>query len=132
MDLKDFTPKTDEIVVTIKHPVSGEVLKNDDSSDMVITIYAPHSKEYKKVQRELITKRLNEAQGSGSRDFDYEKIEEATMDLLARTTKSWDITYDGEKPKLTQAKARQVYDEVFWIKAQIEEAANSVLDFMKA
>ena len=60
MDLKDLTPKTDEIVVTIKHPVSGEVLKNDDSSDMVITVYAPHSKEYKKVQRELITKRLND------------------------------------------------------------------------
>jgi len=132
MDLKDLTPKTDEIVVIIKHPVSGEVLKNDDSSDMVITVYAPHSKEYKKVQRDIVGKRLKAAQESGSKDIDYEKLEEATMDLLIRTTKSWDITYDGNKPELTEDKSRQIYDEVFWIKNQIDDALNNSLDFMKA
>lgn len=132
MDLKDLTPKSDDIVVNIVHPISKEPLVNDDGSPMTITIYAQHSKEYKKVQRELINKRLKEAQAAGNTDIDYEQIEAAALELMAKTTKAWDITFDGKKPKLTEAKARQIYDEVFWIKAQIEEAVADSLDFMKA
>ena len=132
MDLKDFAPKSDEIVVDIKHPINKEPLMNDDGTPMTIVIYAQHSKEYKKVQRELINKRLKAAQDSGSKEIDYEQLEEAALELMVKTTKSWDITYEGKKPKLTEAKARQIYDEVFWIKAQIEEAAATSLDFMKA
>ena len=132
MDLKDFTPKSDEIVVTIKHPVTKEPLLNDDGTPMTITLFAQHSKDYKKVQRQLISERLKEAQASGSTELDYEKLEDAAMDLMVKTTKAWDITFDGKKPKLTEAKARQIYDEVFWIKAQIEEAVADSLDFMKA
>ena len=50
MDLKDLTPNLDDIVVEIKHPATGDVLKNDDGTNMTITILAPHSKEYKKAQ----------------------------------------------------------------------------------
>jgi hypothetical protein len=132
MDLKDFAPKSDEIVVEIKHPINKEPLMNDDGTPMTIVIYAQHSKVYKKVQRELINKRLKEAQESGSKEIDYEQLEEAALELMVKSTKSWNITYEGKKPKLTEAKARQIYDEVFWIKAQIEEAAAASLDFMKA
>lgn len=132
MDLKDLTPKSDDIVVNIVHPISKEPLVNDDGSPMTITIYAQHSKEYKKVQRELINKRLKEAQAAGNTDIDYEQLEAAALELMAKTTKAWDITFDGKKPKLTEAKARQIYDEVFWIKNQIEEAVADSLDFMKA
>ena len=132
MDLKDFAPKSDEIVVEIKHPINKEPLMNDDGTPMTIVIYAQHSKVYKKVQRELINKRLKEAQESGSKEIDYEQLEEAALELMVKSTKSWNITYEGKKPKLTEAKARQIYDEVFWIKAQIEEAAATSLDFMKA
>ena len=38
MDLMDLTPKSDEIVVTLKHPATDEPLKNPDNSDMTITI----------------------------------------------------------------------------------------------
>ena len=131
-DLRDFTPKSDEIVVEIKHPINKEPLMNDDGTPMTIVIYAQHSKVYKKVQRELINKRLKEAQESGSKEIDYEQLEEAALELMVKSTKSWNITYEGKKPKLTEAKARQIYDEVFWIKAQIEEAAAASLDFMKA
>lgn len=132
MDLKDLTPKSDDIVVNIVHPISKEPLVNDDGSPMTITLYAQYSKEYKKAQRELINKRLKEAQAAGNTDIDYEQLEAAALELMAKTTKAWDITFDGKKPKLTEAKARQIYDEVFWIKAQIEEAVADSLDFMKA
>ena len=131
MDLKDLTPNLDDVVVEIKHPTTGDVLKNDDGTDMTITILAPHSKEYKKAQHEQISKRLKKAQKSKSQDVDYSDIEEATLEVLSKTTKSWDITYGGEKPKLTPAKAKDLYEEVFWIRNQIEEVVTDSLDFMK-
>lgn len=132
MDLLDLTPKSDEIVVTIKHPATGEVLKNEDKSDMTITIYAPHSKEYKKVIHEMTNKRLKKMQAKGKNEITAEELEEATLETLSKTTKEWNITYGGEVPKLSVAKAKEIYDSVFWIKAQIEEAVESSLDFMKA
>jgi|TARA_R110000824_G_scaffold17902_5_gene71713 hypothetical protein len=131
MDLKDLTPNLDDLVVEIKHPSTGDVLKNDDGTDMTITILAPHSKEYKKFQHEQISKRLKKAQKSKSQDVDYSDIEEATLEVLSKTTKSWDITYGGEKPKLTVARAKELYEEVFWIRNQIEEVVTDSLDFMR-
>jgi hypothetical protein len=71
-------------------------------------------------------------QGNKRLDFKSEEIEDATLTLLSRVTASWDITYGGEKPKLTVAKARELYDQVFWIKDQIEGALADSLDFTKA
>ena len=131
MDLKDLTPSLDDVIVTIKHPTTGEVLKNDDGTDMTITVLAPHSKEYKKAQHEQISKRLKKAQKSKSQDVDYSDIEEATLDVLSKVTKAWDITFGGEKPALTVAKAKSIYEEVFWIKDQIEEEVSGSMAFMK-
>jgi len=133
MDLKDLTPKSDDIVVTIKHPSSGEPLLNEDKSEMTITIFAPHTKEYKKVIHEQTNKRLKEMQSGGGnrKEVTAEEIEEATLEILAKTTKSWSITFDGKMPKLTLDKAKAIYEEVFWIKAQIEGAVEDSLDFMK-
>jgi hypothetical protein len=132
MDLLDLTPKSDEIVVTLKHPSTGEVLKNDDKSDMTITVYAPHSKEYKKVLHEMTNKRLKKMQSKGNKDITAEELEEVSLDSLAKTTKEWNITFNSEKPKLSLVKAREIYEKVFWIKAQIEEASEEALGFMKA
>jgi hypothetical protein len=71
-------------------------------------------------------------QGSKKVDFKSEELEEATLALLSKVTASWDITYGGEKPKLTVSKAKELYNEVFWIKEQIEEALADSLDFTKA
>ena len=132
MDLKDLTPTSDTIVVNIKHPATGEVLKNDDKTPMTITVYAPHTKEYKKNLYEQTNKRLKQMQSSKQKDITAEDLEEATLDSLAKTTKEWNLTFDGEQPKLTVSKAKKIYDEVFWIKAQIEEAVADSLDFMRA
>mgnify|MGYP003642873999 FL=1 len=131
MDLKDLTPSLNDLVVEIKHPATGDVLKNDDGTSMTITILAPHSKEYKKAQNEQINKRLKKAHKSKSQEVDYSDIEEATLEVLSKTTKSWDITYGGEKPKLTAARAKDLYEEVFWIRSQLEEVVTDAMDFTK-
>jgi len=132
MDLMNLKPTSDTVEVKLVHPNTGDQLKNDDKTDMTITVYASHSKEYKSAMHEQTNKRLKAMQGNKRLDFKSEEIEDATLTLLSRVTASWDITYGGEKPKLTVAKARELYDQVFWIKDQIEEALADSLDFTKA
>jgi len=132
MDLKNLTPTSDTVDVTIVHPTSFDVLNNDDDTPMVITVYAPHSKEYKAAVHEQTNKRLKQAQNKKKVEITAEDLEDATLDLLAKTTKGWKITYGGSKPKFSIAKAKEIYAEVFWIRDQIEEAVANSLDFTKA
>jgi len=140
MDLKDLTPSSDTVEVAVVHPATLEPLANEDGSPMTITMYAPHSKKYKAAIHEQTNKRLKKAQSKNGFDFTAEELEEATLDLLAKTTtldllakttKEWSITFGGEQPKLTLSKAKEIYSEVFWIKDQIEGAVSNSLDFMK-
>ena len=132
MDLKDLTPTSDTVDVNIVHPTTLEPLLNDNSDPMVITMYAPHSKEYKAAVHEQTNKRLKQAQSKKKVDLTAEDIEDATLDLFAKTTKSWNITYDGEEPNFSVSKAKEIYSEVFWIKDQIDEAVSNSLNFKKA
>jgi len=132
MDLKDLTPSSDTVDVSIVHPTTFEPLTNEDGSPMVITMYAPHSKEYKAAVHEQTNRRIKQAQQGKKRvEFTAEDLEDATLELLAKTTKDWKITYDGKKPKFTLGVAKELYAEVFWIKDQIEEAVSNSLDFTK-
>ena len=59
MDLKNLTPASDTIEVILVHPNTLEPLMNEGSdNEMSITLYAPHSKEYKKLVHEQTDKRL--------------------------------------------------------------------------
>ena len=132
MDLMNLKPTSDTVEVTLKHPNTGVVLKNDDKTPMTITVYASHSKEHKAVMHEQTNKRLKAMQGGKKQEFTAQDIEEATLTLLSKITSEWNITYGGENPKLSVAKAKEIYDEVFWIKDQVEEALAESLDFTKA
>tara|TARA_R110001592_G_scaffold21688_1_gene87178 strand:- start:18518 stop:18916 length:399 start_codon:yes stop_codon:yes gene_type:complete len=132
MDLKDLTPKSDTIDVTLVHPNTGEELKNPDGSNMTICMYATHSPEYKKVMHSQTNKRIKAASKTNDLTMTSEQLESSTLAVLSNTTKSWDITFDGEKPELTVKKATDIYEQVFWIKAQLEGAVNDSLDFTKA
>ena len=131
MDLKDLTPTSDDIVVELTHPSTGETLFSEDKKPMTITLYAPHSKEYKKVLHEQTNKRLKVVNKTGKLDITSEELEENTLSLMASITKSWDITFDKEKPECTYSKALTMYEEVFWIKPQLDNAVESYLGFMQ-
>ena len=132
MDLMNLKPASDTVEVTLVHPNTGATLKNDDKTPMTITVYASHSKEHKAVLHEQTNKRLKAMQSGKKQDFTAQDIEEATLTLLSKITSEWNITYGGEKPALSVAKAKELYDEVFWIKDQIEGALADSLDFTKA
>ena len=128
MDLINLKPTSDTVEVALVHPNTGAALKNDDKTPMTITVYASHSKEHKAVLHEQTNKRLKAMQSGKKQDFTAQDIEEATLTLLSKITADWNITYGGEKPKLSVAKAKELYEEVFWIKDQIEGALADSLD----
>lgn len=132
MDLMNLKPTSDIVEVTLRHPNTGVVLKNDDKTNMTIVVFASHSKEYKELMHEQTNKRLKDMQSSKSTNLTAQDMEKATLDMLSKITSEWNITYNKEQPKLSIAKAKQLYDEVFWIKDQIEEALADSLDFTKA
>ena len=125
MDLMNLIPTTETIEVVLKHPQTFDVLKNEDGTDMTITVYAPHSKEYKAAVHEQTNIRLKQMQAKGNRNTNVitaEELEAATIKMLVKTTKDWNITSGGKQPKFTADEAKKIYQEVFWIKDQIEEA----------
>ena len=132
-DLNDLVPTSDTIDVVLKHPVSGEILTNDDdNSEMTITVYAPHTKQYKSAIYKQANSRIKKAGGKiEDVEFNVEELEEASIELFSNVTKNWNITFGGDKPKLTATKAKEIYEKVFWIRPQIEEAIASYTAFTK-
>ena len=125
MDLMNLVPTTDTIVVTLKHPSTFETLKNDDDTDMTIEVYAPHSKEYKAAVHQQTNIRLKQMQAKGNRNnsiITAEELDAAGVKMLSKTTKTWNITFGGEQPEFTEEVAKSIYETVFWVREQIEEA----------
>ncbi len=129
MNLK---PTSDTVEVILKHPNTLDPLLNDDGSEMTVTLHASHSKEYKKIVHEQQDRRIKMMQKKAKSQISAQDIERDATDLLAKVTADWDITYGGEKPKLTVTKAKEVFTEVFWIREQIEEAFSDSMDFTTA
>jgi len=126
MDLSKTIPTNDTIVVELEF--NGEVIKNDDGTPMTIEVYLPHSKEYRTARHgqtdtliEKKTERLKSAEA-----------EELGVEFLAKTTKDWNITFGGEKPKLTVVKAKEVYSTVLWVGDIIAQKVEEAKGFTKA
>jgi len=132
MDLSKLIPTDDTIVVTLKHPLTEEALIKDDGKEMTITVYAPHSATYKAVVHEQTNKRIQMASKGKKVTFTAEDIEAATLDLLAKTTKEWNIQLNGKSPKFSVAEAVELYSKLPWLKAQILEAQEDFSAFLKA
>lgn len=132
MDLMDLKPKSDVVVATLTHPSTGEVLKNDSGTDMTITVFANHSKEYKSAMHKQQDKRIVAMQKGNELSISSEQLEKDVIILLSKITKDWDITYNKETPKISEATAKSLYEDVFWLKDQVESALSTSLVFTTA
>lgn len=123
MDLKALTPSSDTIKVNILHPVTNEPFLNDDQTPMWIEVYAPHTKNYKSGIYRQASARMKV--GKVEDEIDFETLDTASIEFLASITKGWSVTFGGEMPELTPAKAQEVYSEIFWLKSQVEQEINN-------
>ena len=81
---------------------------------------------------EQTNKRLKQVSKTKKSEITAEELERAGLELISKATKDWNITFDGEQPKFSPELAIKVYDEIFWIRDQIEEAISNSLDFTRA
>lgn len=130
-DLASMIPTDDTIVVNLKHPVTDEPLTKDDGKEMTITVYAPHSGTYKAVVHEQTNKRIQKAAKGKKITFTAEELENTTLEMLAKTTKDWNVQLSGKSPKFSVAEAVEVYSKLPWLKQQVIEAQEDYSAFLK-
>jgi len=131
MDLSKLIPTDDTITVSLKHPITDEPLTKDDGKEMTITVYAPHSAQYKAAVHEQTNKRIQKAAKGKKVTFTAEDIESATLELLAKTTKEWSIQLNGKSPKFSIDEAADLYAKLPWLKNQVVEAQEDYSAFLK-
>lgn len=134
MDLKNFVPKKDNLVVTLELP-QGEgtkVLTNKDGTSMTITILSPFSKEHKAILSDIAESKLAEDAGKNKTRVTIQEAENLELEAVARSIVEWNITWDGKHLKEVDYELAKEICEVFWIKDLITRAKTKTLDFMTA
>jgi hypothetical protein len=130
-DLFALIPVDDTISVVIKHPSTDEPLVKDDGKEMTVTVYAPHSAQYKSAIHEQTNRRIQKASKSKKVTFTAEELENATLELLAKTTKDWHIQLNGKSPKFSVAEAVDLYSKLPWLRQQVMDAQEDYSTFLK-
>lgn len=99
--------------VDIVDPVTGDV------TGAKITVVGSDSDLYRKAQRKILNKRLNEKKGKTR----AEELEAESLELLAQCTTGWEgIEDDGTPLTFSIDAARKLYKEFPFIKEQIDAA----------
>lgn len=132
MDIANFIPTKDTVVIELKNPSTGEVMTNPDGKPMAVTMYLPHSKVYKDVRHEQTNRRIARSQQKKKQTVTAQEIEAETIELLVETTAGWDITYKDEKPAFTKDLAREIYNVAPFITDQIFEGVAEAEVFTSA
>jgi len=126
MDLTNLIPEKETTLVTLK--VGDKVLENDDGTPMTIEVYLPHTKVYRAAKHKqtdtLLEKRKDTLKSS--------EAEALGIELLAETTKAWNITYNKDKPKFSVKKAIEIYDAIPQVPEQIIDEVKAQEGFTKA
>jgi len=130
-DLFSMIPTDDTITVEIKYPGTEDVIVKDDGTPMTITVYAPHASIYKSQMHEQTNKRIQKAAKGKKVTFTAEELENAMLELLAKTTKDWSIQLNGKSPKYSVAEAMDLYAKLPWLKQQVLEAQEDYSAFLK-
>lgn len=121
MDLMDLKPREEDVTVTLVHPATKEALKNEDGSEMTINLLSPYSAAYREIMYSRADARLAKARKGQEDELTAKEADMASIETLSKMTTGWNITFGGDQPKYTEAKAVEVYNTLRWIKLQLEE-----------
>ena len=131
MDLMNIGTTKETTDVTLYNPINSEILKNEDGSEMTITVHGPYSKKYKAISHAQQNRRLQKAQRTGGKlNLSAEEIEAAALDLLVKCVDDWNITLGGEQPNCTEAKVREVFETLPWVREQVDAALGDTQAFL--
>lgn len=130
-DLMNFKPKTDTVEMILKNPKTGEAILKEDGTEMSITVYGSHTRQYKDAIHSQSDARMERAAKAkdGNLKLKSKDIETFSIDLAVAITAEWDIVLGGKTPPLKEAK--NIYDQFPWIRSQVLEAVDDFENFMK-
>ena len=131
MDLMNIGTTKETTDVVLYNPVNSEILLNDDNSEMTITVHGPYSSKYKAISHNQQNRRLMKAQRTGGKlNLTAEEIESSALDLLVKCVDGWNITLGGETPDCTEAKVREVFEALPWVREQVDAALGDAQAFL--
>ena len=130
-NLKKYKPSSDQVVTMLKDE-EGKELMNEDGTQMSITRYLPHTKEYKKVRYDQQEMMMSSVPSGEELNLSYFDMSELSIELMANTIKEWDITWGDtdEKPDYTPELAEEVLSLCEFFIPQLREAEEKSMDFI--
>lgn len=114
----------------IRHPVSGDVLKDSEGNEAYVALLHSDSKEGIEARRNIFNKRLR---SKAKRTLD--DLEEESAQLVAALIVDWHlVTLDGKVFDLEPTAANKISflkePNVRWIKDQIDRYAGDLENFL--
>lgn len=130
IDLRQFETDNEGEWLDLLHPVTGELIRDENDVLLRVNLVGKDSKEYRKAQRAITQRRLKSR--SKANRFDADAIEHEAIDILVACTKEWSgFAEEGEELEFNPANVRKVYTEYPWIKEQVDEFVDDRGNFMK-
>jgi hypothetical protein len=119
----------DTTALKLRHPVTDEVLADDEGNEVIVHLYGPASKQY----RNTIAAMQNRAIKRGGKKATAQELRDEAINLLVACSDRIDnLEYNG-KPVDTEAAFRTLYSDpsMEWIKGQVDAALGDVAAFLE-
>lgn len=131
MGLNSVGTVKETATIELYDPATSETLLNADGTPMTITFHGPYSKKYKAVSNAQQNRRLMKVQRTGGKmNMTAEEIEAGNLDLLVKCVESWNLSLDAEKEPFSEAKVREVFTDMPWVKEQVDTAFGNTAAFL--
>lgn len=122
-DLKTLSvdPDNQQAVLPLLHPNTFAPLIDEKGKEVTITLHGPDSTPVKKARRKIQDKNLSQSAKKRKLSLSSEQLELQSLEILVAATASWNnLSYEGDE-KCSPENVRKVYENVPWIREQVDE-----------
>lgn len=130
MNLDSIGRAKDESTLYIKNPSNGKVVKNDDGTDMEVTVFGEYSDEWRNALYERTKNRIEKSKETGQTSMSFEEMEEENFEMTCLCTKSWNLTDKDGPVDLTPENVRRIYTEYPWVYQQVRAHMENSSNFL--
>ena len=130
MDLSNFDSSHIEADLTLRHPVTGEPLSDDDGAATIRLRCVDHEVVQKAARKRLAESlEITKKDPAKSLEVSYKNI----IENLVSATVSWEkIQLEGEVLEYSEDNARKLYRRFPWIREQVDAFMSDRANFFKA
>ena len=124
----------------VRHPVTGEVMLDENSKPMVLKLLGPDSKEFRRISQTQVNASLRQQFDlRGRKNLSADKltaqaIEEYDIQLCTTCTVGWDNVCDGEDNhplEFNKDNVEKVYKSFPFLREQVSMFINDRANFMQ-